>query len=445
MPAPITMLNWNWLERIAIRAKVWALWRQFRESVPPEAFAVEVASSQGWTLSVVAQLMIEFEESQETEIPVEPLVYVPGGDSPATAVYQGDIVGELAGLDAHLLLVTRTGVGKSTLLKAALHRILQTRRGAEIFILDPKTTDWLGLQRLNGVVSYLPSGESEQEQLQSVELAEAQVLKAFRELARRKAEHQKALLAGKSLPTYHPVFLLIDEWFSLFDKLKRLRRLSIQNWLNEIISQGRELNVHAILVSQSHNVEEIGFSRSIRRNFEFCCLGAAAASFEPLAAAVSDANLFAARADRDRLAGELQLAIEAAGSRRVALTTLGVPRISVLPDLGWVHGVAVVGAGGGVAREIAGSEPLQLQPSGGGGCGQSGNPVPSAGGDGVTEQIDGYRPLYRAVSKLLQQGVSESTVIKEIFGYSNGRTFSSKGKPALQALLQMGKLEGWDK
>jgi energy-coupling factor transporter ATP-binding protein EcfA2 len=432
-----------WLEKVAIRGRVYQLWRKFRGTIPPEMFAVEVAAAQGWTLRVVGELLLEFEEKwTEPAAESESLVYAPGGGAVTeiTALQSGDIVAELAQLDSHLLLVTRTGAGKSTLLKAVLAQVLKSRKGAELCILDPKTTDWLGLQRLSGVVTYLPSGESE-----SVELAESCVLRVFEALGRRKEQHQKSLLTGNASPKFHPLFLVIDEWFSLFDRLKRLRRLAIQGWLNEVVAQGRELNVHAILVSQSHNVEEIGFSRSMRRSFEFCCLGATAASFEPLLAAVNDASLFAARADRERLAATLQQAIESAGSRRVCLSTLGTPKIAILPDLSWVHGIAAAGAGGGVAPETAGSEPLQLQPASEGGCAPGENSVTGAGGDGVPADTSGYRVLYRAVTKLLECGVSETTVVKEVLGCANGRTFSSKGKPALQALLQMGKLEGWDK
>ncbi|WP_017714736.1 FtsK/SpoIIIE domain-containing protein [Kamptonema formosum] len=429
----------GWLEKINIREPVYELWRQFRGQIPPEVFAVEVAAHQGWTLRIVGELLIEFEERWTEPAPEsESLTYAPGGGLPL--LKSVDIVAELAGLSSHLLLATRTGAGKSTLLKAVVAKILETRKGAEFVILDPKTTDWLGLQRLSGVVTYLPSGESE-----SVELAEAAVLRVFETLGRRKEQQQKALMAGVTGPKFHPLFLIVDEWFSLYDRLKRLKRPATQGWLNEIVAQGRELDCHVVLVSQSHNVEEIGFSRSMRRSFEFCCLGATAASFEPLIAAVNDANLFASRADRDRLGEELQQAIAMAGGSRVCLSTLGTPKIAILPNLSWAHKVSVAGAGGAAGGAITDSPLPQLQPAPEEGFAPKEGLVPSVSGDAVPVDLDGFRPLYRAVTKLLECGVSETVVVKEVFGCANGRTFSSKGKPALQALLRLGKLEGWDK
>jgi hypothetical protein len=59
----------------------------------------------------------------------------------------------------------------------------------------------------------------------------------------------------------------------------------------------------------------------------------------------------------------------------------------------------------------------------------------------VTDATEAYKPTYLAIVTLRQQGVSESKIIKEVLG-QEGRNYE-RGKQMLEALLQLGKSQGW--
>jgi hypothetical protein len=72
-----------------------------------------------------------------------------------TGLYEGDILDELSKTTLHILFGVMSGGGKSTSMKAIIWRIHQYNPAAQFFIVDPKTTDWLGLQRYPHTVTYL--------------------------------------------------------------------------------------------------------------------------------------------------------------------------------------------------------------------------------------------------------------------------------------------------
>jgi hypothetical protein len=72
-------------------------------------------------------------------------------------------------------------------------------------------------------------------------------------------------------------------------------------------------------------------------------------------------------------------------------------------------------------------------------------PVTDSVTDSVTNPLttvtEAYKPMYLSIIALQQQGTSDSKIIKEVLGQS-GRNFE-KGKEMLEALLQLGKQQGW--
>lgn len=252
-------------------------------------------------------------------------------------IFDGDVIGKIAGFKTHLLIATKTGAGKSTLLKAVLLLLLQLHPDASLSIIDPKTTDWLGLQRTSNAVLYLSGNEDTQ-----LNALANKVDQTFAELQRRKMAKQQALINRQSPPKFTPHYLLIDEWFTLFDKLKRYKDKELFNkvigQLNEIVAQGRELLCHLILVGQSHLCGEIGFSTNMRRSFEYLCLGANEVGFEPIKSALNDFNLFSDKEERERLLAAFNDVKSRAGNNRIVLCAIGSPAIAMLPDLASVHG-----------------------------------------------------------------------------------------------------------
>jgi hypothetical protein len=260
-------------------------------------------------------------------------------------VFTGDIIGEIAATDLHILIATKTGAGKSTTLKAVIYRISQDNPLAKFTIIDPKTTDWLGLQRSSECVTYLEQNTTS-EQLDS---ALRSIANTFDLLQSRKNLKQQALKNGRDIPKFNSQYLIIDEWFSIYDSVKRQKREdAFMEPLNQIVAQGRELKVHLILVGQSHLCGEIGFSTAMRRSFAVLAQGRMGKNrdvgYEPVAATIEDPNMFRNKSDREALMGRLQTAIAMAQKhqdRPVLLTTMGIPKIALLPDLKYIESVTM--------------------------------------------------------------------------------------------------------
>lgn len=262
---------------------------------------------------------------------------VPVPSSLPSAVFTGDIIGEIAATDLHILIATKTGAGKSTTLKAVIHQIKQNNSSANFAIIDPKTTDWLGLQRSSKCVTYLDQNTTAEQ----LDAALASIENVFNILQSRKNSKQQALKSGFVIPSFDSQYLIIDEWFSIYDSVKRQKREdAFMEPLNQIVAQGRELKVHLILVGQSHLCGEIGFSTAMRRSFAVLAQGRMGKNrdvgYEPIAATIEDPNMFRNKSDRESLMYCLKEAIAMAqkhGDRPVLLTTMGVPKIALLPDL----------------------------------------------------------------------------------------------------------------
>jgi hypothetical protein len=57
------------------------------------------------------------------------------------------------------------------------------------------------------------------------------------------------------------------------------------------------------------------------------------------------------------------------------------------------------------------------------------------------ETMEHYRPMFHSVVALQQQGISDSDIIKDVL--KRGGTNYQEGKTMLEALLQLGKQQGW--
>lgn len=285
-----------------------------------------------------------------SDIKVQPLksantISATHSDDSGMTVFMGDIIGEIAATDLHILIATKTGAGKSTTLKAVIHRISKNNPLAKFAIIDPKTTDWLGLQRSTKCVTYLEQ-DTTSEQLDA---ALSSIENVFDILQSRKNLKQQALKNGRDIPKFNSQYLIIDEWFSIYDSIKRQKREdAFMEPLNQIVAQGRELKVHLILVGQSHLCGEIGFSTAMRRSFAVLAQGRMGKNrdvgYEPIAATIEDPNMFRNKSDREALMRSFQEAIAIAqkhDDRPVLLTTMGVPKIALLPDLKYIETVTL--------------------------------------------------------------------------------------------------------
>jgi len=238
-----------------------------------------------------------------------------------------------------------SGAGKSTSMKAIIWKIHQNNPTAKFIIIDPKTTDWLGLQLFPETVFYL-SGEV-LDQLRDLKSA---IAIAYNILDSRITKGQNLHRAGRSVdePDY-VIYLIIDEWFALHDALKKLPASlksefglnDILLYINALIAKGREHKIHVFLVAQTHLAGETGISTAMRRSIALVGQGRLTADgdggYASIEGIIKDANVFKDAAKREYLMQCLRLAIAESGNMPVILTTMGIPRVGLIGDLSHIQ------------------------------------------------------------------------------------------------------------
>ena len=159
-----------------------------------------------------------------------------------------------------MLIAATTGSGKTWLLRALATTL--SNRGASIVICDPKGSRW---GALSPAVVRVQAANDFLEVLRS----------AHRELQRR------SILLSQDKPVGSHVWAIFDEWILIRGKCSTLEaseRAEAETLLLDIIAAGRELNIHLIIVNQSHYLGDLSllgnkntFSSGLRDNL--CTLG----------------------------------------------------------------------------------------------------------------------------------------------------------------------------
>jgi hypothetical protein len=160
----------------------------------------------------------------------------------------------------HILIAATTGSGKTWLLRCLATHI--SNRGDHLVIADPKGTVW---GELSPAVLRMSSGSDYTALLKDL----------HRELESRIELLQQGLPVGPHL------WAIFDEWMLFKGKASVLDspgRAGLEQRLLDIIAAGRELNMHLIMVNQSHILGDLSlsggkntFSSGLRDNL--CTLG----------------------------------------------------------------------------------------------------------------------------------------------------------------------------
>ncbi len=160
----------------------------------------------------------------------------------------------------HILLSATTGSGKTHLLQC-LCAIL-ANRGDELVICDPKGSRW---GQLSPVVTRMKSGVDYVMVIRDLEA----------ELERRFELNQDGRPVGNH------IWAVFDEWMLLKGKCSAMEgsvKSAMEQRLLSLIAAGRELNMHLIMVNQSHLLGDLSlsggrntFSSGLRDNL--CTLG----------------------------------------------------------------------------------------------------------------------------------------------------------------------------
>jgi hypothetical protein len=167
---------------------------------------------------------------------------------------------EYLGSQIHILIAATTGSGKTWLLRNLATYV--SNQGHHLVIADPKGTQW---GELSPAVLRMKSGSD--------------YTALLRDLHRELETRIELLQQGK--PVGPHLWAIFDEWMLFKGKAGALDasgRTALEQRLLDIIAAGRELNMHLIMVNQSHMLGDLSlsggkntFSSGLRDNL--CTLG----------------------------------------------------------------------------------------------------------------------------------------------------------------------------
>jgi hypothetical protein len=149
----------------------------------------------------------------------------------------------------HTLPGGKTKAGKTWLATAILERRIDA--GHDIFIIDPHSSDWMGLPVAGG------SGSTERREALKAVLNEYLRRMAQREEHKRRTSHE--------LPHdyFDPLTVLIDEANAMMEELGAEWKV----FLKVVASGSRKVGISLLLLAQSPLVEDLGISGAMRENF----------------------------------------------------------------------------------------------------------------------------------------------------------------------------------
>lgn len=148
----------------------------------------------------------------------------------------------------HCLPGGRTKAGKTLLSTAILERRIDA--GADVFIIDPHSSDWMGLPTAGA------TADARREALKAI------LHEYLRRLAARE-KHKRD--TGRELPHdyFDPLVVLIDEANALLEE----HGAEWKTVLKQMASGSRKVGISLLLLAQSPLVEDLGISGAMRENF----------------------------------------------------------------------------------------------------------------------------------------------------------------------------------
>lgn len=150
----------------------------------------------------------------------------------------------------HALVVGETGKGKSVTLQTVV--VEACRRGISVAILDPKRISLISMRRYPGVEAYVSDVDTMTRLFADI----------VEEIGRRAQLIETAHDAGKPLPAFTTLLVVVDEFVTLVDKVRAAWRNEkgageppAERHLREIILTGRQLHIHVCLATQRPDAE----------------------------------------------------------------------------------------------------------------------------------------------------------------------------------------------
>ena len=248
---------------------------------------------------------------------------------------------KMAKSNKSIIICSPPGTGKSTLVEGFVAELFKNRPDSELHIVDQKGKTWLGLGKIPGVV-VMPTRDDFGSLVDKIATVSSILEERLEEAKQRKAQ-------GLPEIHYHPVWLILDDYLSLYDNLSNVLESDVVNRvksdLKYIITVGREYNVMALVITHSPNVDDIGLSDPVRKAAGIITLGRIDpdrddGGFMAIWDMICKGNIVTSRPIRDRLQETMRLVEPycTANKRSCFFSTMGQVRIGIVPDLSWVAG-----------------------------------------------------------------------------------------------------------
>lgn len=223
----------------------------------------------------------------------------------------------------HLGVLSPTDTGKSTVLMCLLSK-LTTEKEAIVLAIEPKGAKWEGVPKQNVLrVPFRPTLESAVRMIG--------LLTSVLDLAQARVD---------SGGTGAQIIVVVEEWLSMYATLKGVKDLkdlaeTFKSLITSFAAVGRGCGCQLVLISQSPNVEDLGISGGVRRNFRLLMLGSQLGGFEAIDAAIDNGSIVSRRY-KERIDAEYQSALAGLkGDRHPLIMTnlIGDPKVFPAPFL----------------------------------------------------------------------------------------------------------------
>jgi hypothetical protein len=157
----------------------------------------------------------------------------------------------------HVILAGATGKGKTVTAKPIIAPRIAA--GEQLMIIDPHADYWFGLDVIGGGENWIEIKEA---------IEQISLEYQSRQLARE--TYRKANNASMPVQLFKRLTVVMDEGFLVSIHTNTAKRGELSAWdkFIEVLGSGaRKVNISAIMLSQTANVEDLGVSGPLRENF----------------------------------------------------------------------------------------------------------------------------------------------------------------------------------
>ena len=251
--------------------------------------------------------------------------------------FHDGILKDLSGTGKSVLISASTGCGKTTMLRAVCLLKHRQNPNTQFIYIDLQAEPFLGLEMDPRSAMYC-SGEP----ATVFNHVSSLFRQVYSELGSRITAQQRAVKMGQKTPTYHPLWVVFNEWSGFWQQsltcgVSKKELDELLTIVTAIVTRGRTPNVGCIFTAQLHRKDDIGLPPGVVKNMSLLSLGRMASDspdgdFSSIEAAISD-QYIVPRTQAKALIPLLRQGISMAKERGCALafSTQGECKLGFIP------------------------------------------------------------------------------------------------------------------